>query len=197
MIERASYHHGNAKQALMAAALDIIEENGLGSFSLRATAKKVGVDPATCYRHFKNKESILHSIASQGFTQFSQAMARCEGKSPEQRLINMCHCYVDFACNQPLVFQIMFGGSGLPALDESLREDKVEKTSFMLLEEALKEWVDENDWQGSLEDLTMDIWATIHGLSSLLAFQAITIDETTITASINRLVHAILWHENK
>lgn len=176
----------------MAAALDIIDEKGLGGFSLRATAKKVGVDPATCYRHFKNKEAILHGIASRGFTRFSHAMAACEGDSVQDRLVNMGICYVQFACDQPLVFHIMFGGSGLASLDERLREDEVEKTSFESLVEALVEWADQNQWQGDIESKAMDIWAATHGLASLLAFQAISLDEPAIAAAVERLLSALL-----
>lgn len=192
MTERSTYHHGNAREALMAAALDIIDEKGLGGFSLRGTAKKVGVDPATCYRHFKNKEAVLHAIASRGFTRFSQAMAACEGDSVQDRLVNMGICYVQFACDQPLVFQIMFGGCGLPSLDERLREDEVEKTSFELLLEALAEWASQNQWQGDVESLAMDTWAAIHGLASLLAFQAISLDDPAIAAAVERLISARL-----
>jgi Bacterial regulatory proteins, tetR family. len=41
-----SYHHGNLKEALMRAALDLIAEKGPAGFTFAEAARSAGVSPA-------------------------------------------------------------------------------------------------------------------------------------------------------
>ena len=195
--QKSGYHHGNAREALLVAAEEVIKEKGLGGFSLRATAGRVGIDPAACYRHFKNKESILHAIASRGFTRLSQVMAHCQHPDPMSKLLKMGQGYVDFAINNPLVFQIMFGGSGLPALDEQLREAEVEQTAFEQLFSVLGDCFELGSVsEMQLTELAMDVWFAVHGIASLLAFEAVTMDKKMRDVTLARVVHALVYSVN-
>jgi len=194
MSDKQSYHHGNAREALLDTAEALIREKGISSFSLRAIARDVGIDPSACYRHFKNKEALLHGIASRGFTTLSKKMIEADnGESSRDAIINMGNAYVEFALADPLVFQIMFGGCGLPALDERLKEPTVEHTAFETLQQALlRYFVSSNESEDKLEATTMDIWSAVHGVAALSAFDAIIMDRDSRTAMIQRLVISIL-----
>jgi AcrR family transcriptional regulator len=47
------------QQQIATAALDVIAERGLGEFTTRAIAERVGVTEGTLFRHFKNKSEIV------------------------------------------------------------------------------------------------------------------------------------------
>ena len=49
---KRGYHHGNLRQALVEAALALIEEKGPQGFTLSEAAKAADVTPAAVYRHF-------------------------------------------------------------------------------------------------------------------------------------------------
>ena len=57
------YHHGNLKEALLRAALELIAQKGPGGFTFAEAARWAGVSPAAPYRHFRDRDELLASIA--------------------------------------------------------------------------------------------------------------------------------------
>src|SRR5215469_12885352 len=72
---RRGYHHGNLKEALVRAALDLIAEKGPAGFTFADAARWAGVSPAAPYRHFRDRDELLADVARRGFEQFSAALA--------------------------------------------------------------------------------------------------------------------------
>ena len=68
------YHHGNLKEALLQAALGLIAEKGAAGFTFADAARMAGVSAAAPYRHFRDREELLSSIAQLGFEQFEQRL---------------------------------------------------------------------------------------------------------------------------
>ncbi|MGB6107845.1 MAG: TetR/AcrR family transcriptional regulator, partial [Mycobacterium sp.] len=54
-VPKNPYHHGDLRNALVLTAVRLIEDDGLGEFSLRAAAREVGVSANAAYRHFHDK----------------------------------------------------------------------------------------------------------------------------------------------
>src|SRR3954447_17153714 len=73
------YHHGNLKEALMRAALELIAQNGPAGFTFAEAARSAGVSPAAPYRHFRDRDELLSSIARRGFDQFEAVLAQAWG----------------------------------------------------------------------------------------------------------------------
>lgn len=71
---KAGYHHGNLKQALIDAALELIAERGPQGFTLSEAAKAAGVTPAAVYRHFAGREDLIAECAVQGYAIFADLM---------------------------------------------------------------------------------------------------------------------------
>lgn len=73
---KRGYHHGNLAQALVDAALELIEEKGPTGFTLSEAAKRAGVTPAAVYRHFEGRDDLIAEAARQGYGIFGDAMER-------------------------------------------------------------------------------------------------------------------------
>ncbi|MEM9395408.1 MAG: TetR/AcrR family transcriptional regulator [Pseudomonadota bacterium] len=71
---KRGYHHGNLRQALVDAALVLIEEKGPTGFTLSEAAKSAGVTPAAVYRHFSGREELIAECALQGHAVFADLM---------------------------------------------------------------------------------------------------------------------------
>lgn len=71
---KRGYHHGNLRQALVEAALHLIEERGPTGFTLSEAAKQAGVTPAAVYRHFAGREDLIAEAARQGYEIFADVM---------------------------------------------------------------------------------------------------------------------------
>ena len=71
---KRGYHHGNLRQALVDAALRLIEERGPTGFTLSEAAKSAGVTPAAVYRHFEGRDALIAEAARQGYVSFADLM---------------------------------------------------------------------------------------------------------------------------
>lgn len=71
---KRGYHHGNLRQALVEAALRLIEARGPTGFTLSEAAKQAGVTPAAVYRHFEGREDMIAEAARQGYEMFDDLM---------------------------------------------------------------------------------------------------------------------------
>src|ERR1700736_3879887 len=77
---RKSYHHGDLRRELVAAAEQIIAERGVEGFTLREAARRVGVSPAAPSHHFNDAKGLLTEVALLGFRDFAAAL-----KAADQR----------------------------------------------------------------------------------------------------------------
>src|SRR4051812_36803257 len=98
-----TYHHGNLRPALLRAASKTLEKEGAGALSLRDLARRAGVSHNAPYRHFRDRDSLLAAIATEGFRQLGDALRGRAGKE-------MGAAYVRFALEHPQQFRLMFGG---------------------------------------------------------------------------------------
>jgi len=140
-----SYHHGDLRAALLAAAGEVLEKQGLASLSLREVARRAGVSHNAPYRHFPDRDSLLAALAAQGFEQFGDALE----KRPRRE---MGEAYVEFALEHPQRFRLMF--SGVHGASDQ-RAYEALKTSFADLGENARY-------------AAAAAWALVHGLSQLL-----------------------------
>src|ERR1043166_1638725 len=72
---RRSYHHGNLREALISAALDLIAQKGPAGFTSAEAARAAGVSPAAPYRHFRDRDALMADVARRGFELFEQRLA--------------------------------------------------------------------------------------------------------------------------
>ncbi|NBS67250.1 MAG: TetR/AcrR family transcriptional regulator, partial [Betaproteobacteria bacterium] len=54
-----SYHHGNLREALLEAGLELLRKDGAESLGLRELARQAGVSRTAPYRHFESKEALI------------------------------------------------------------------------------------------------------------------------------------------
>src|SRR5262244_3873567 len=108
------YHHGNLKEALLQAALDLIRQKGSAGFTFADAARMAGVSPAAPYRHFRDRDELLSSIAQRGFEQFDAALTEAwDGGRPHPvtAFERVGRAYLNFARENPAYYSAMFESS--------------------------------------------------------------------------------------
>ena len=98
------YHHGNLKEALIRAALDLIARKGPAGFTFAEAARAAGVSPAAPYRHYRARDELLIDVARRGFEQFARALAHAwdEGRpEPFAAFERVGRAYLEFARAEP------------------------------------------------------------------------------------------------
>jgi AcrR family transcriptional regulator len=108
--DKKPYHHGNLRDALIAAARDFVEQHGHSDLSLRKCAAAIGVSATAPQNHFGNKTGLLTAIAAQGYAELAGMMA--ENLPPDAprdlRRKTALIGYVDFALQNPGLYELMF-----------------------------------------------------------------------------------------
>ncbi|WP_458758114.1 TetR/AcrR family transcriptional regulator [Afipia sp. TerB] len=110
------YHHGNLKEALVQAALDLIAQKGPAGFTFAEAARWAGVSPAAPYRHFRDRDELLANVAQQGFEQFETQLAQAwdDGRPDTATAFQRVgKAYLAFARDNPAYYSAMFE-SGVP-----------------------------------------------------------------------------------
>ena len=109
--ERRGYHHGNLREALIAAAVDLISQHGPEGFTVAEAARLAGVSPGAPYRHFRDAEALLAEVALRGFDRFAEALAAAwaGGKPDPLRAYEaLGRAYLAFARREPAYYAAMF-----------------------------------------------------------------------------------------
>ena len=152
---KAAYHHGKLSPALLRAAADILEKQGLEAVTFRELTRRAGVSHNAPYRHFKDRDALLATLAADGFRALGKEL---EGKRGNQ----MGEAYVRFSLAHPARFRLMFGG-GL-RLDEHPELREASGSAHEVLLQAFRARPEVPDPQVA----AAAAWSLVHGLANLL-----------------------------
>ncbi|MGA5197628.1 TetR/AcrR family transcriptional regulator [Streptomyces exfoliatus] len=156
MTSRSTYHHGDLRQAVLDAALDVIAADGPGALSLRDLARRAGVSHAAPAHHFKDRTGLLTALAAQGYGLLAEALAA----APDLRERGVR--YVRFAVEHPAHFQVMFQPELLRADDPDLLAAKERASTELRAGVAgLRELPD-------ARTAGIAAWSLAHGFATLL-----------------------------
>ena len=106
-----SYHHGDLRQALITATLDLIQEDQVHLIGFRELARRLDVSRTAPYRHFESVEQLLVVVVEEGFRKFIAALDKVSGDaalSGKQRIIALGVAYVEFALEHSAHYRLMF-----------------------------------------------------------------------------------------
>lgn len=156
------YHHGDLRRALIEAALNTIEHEGLASLSLRGLARRVGVSHAAPVHHFGDKAGLLTAIAAEGFLTLARELTAEYAKTGS--FLEVGVAYVRFAVHHRAFFAVMFRPELYHGDDPALNEARSHAR------EALYGPVSELPPEVAREpyEAGLAAWSMVHGLATLL-----------------------------
>jgi AcrR family transcriptional regulator len=164
------YHHGNLREALIRAALELIARKGTAGFTFAEAARFAGVSPAAPYRHFRDRDELMASVALRGFEQFEAALARAwDGGRPDAfaALDRLGKGYLQFARGEPAFYSAMFEAGVPVGANPALRE--AGERAFTVLREAAEAVcaVMPAATRPPALMVALHVWASAHGVASL------------------------------
>lgn len=166
------YHHGALKQALLAAAEEILIEEGLAGLTLREAARRAGVSHAAPKNHFGDIKGLLSELAALGFRRLTAELQRAAAgaSGADETMDAIGRAYVGFAQTSPGLFHLMYRSEALdftrPALSEALTH-----VSNSLREAVTRRQTVRDEAAKSPLDTVAAMatsWCLVHGFATLL-----------------------------
>ena len=104
-------HHGNLKEALVLAGMQLLEEEGLDALTLRRCAALAGVSHAAPAHHFDVLKGLKTAIVVRGYAIFENMMKdgiAAAGSDKRAQAIGMSLGYIRFATEHNALFNLIF-----------------------------------------------------------------------------------------
>jgi AcrR family transcriptional regulator len=181
---KTAYHHVGLKATLLAAAGNLLENQGVEYLSLREAARLAGVSHNAPYRHFPDRDALLAALAAEGFRLLGSALEEGGKSGPRSR----GEAYVRFALDHPRRFRLMFGGGIRLEAHPELRDQAAR--AYEGLVRAFSAMGDAR----SAEVAAAAAWSLTHGLANLLLdghFRRATQDGRETQAFVRAVLGAI------
>jgi AcrR family transcriptional regulator len=109
--KRRSYHHGKLREALIQAALRLVEEAGPQSVTVREAARRAGVSSGAPFRHFPDRTALMTAVAEEAMTRLRHevvtSLEDMRASDPLERFRGIGAAYLRWTVNNPTHFQVI------------------------------------------------------------------------------------------
>lgn len=168
--KRETYRHGDLRNALIGAGVELAREGGPDAVVLREATRRAGVVPNAAYRHFADRRALLAAVRQKALAELAAALeAAAAGVEPRGRLRALVLGYVEFAQAQPGLFRAAFTTSDMADTGGEAAAGPGGATAFELLGAALDGLVESGDLPPERRPgAEYFVWSAVHGLSVLL-----------------------------
>jgi AcrR family transcriptional regulator len=162
------YHHGDLREALIAATRQLVVERGAENFSLADACRIAGVSPAAPYKHFRDRDEILEIVVQQGFDELTDAIIAAiatAGRGTAAGMAAMGHAYLDFAATQTALFRLMFGQDR--AINNAPTVVETGRGCFTHVIGEVEAYCAANQVSGDSQAIALEMWTFVHGAAML------------------------------
>jgi AcrR family transcriptional regulator len=176
---RDTYRHGDLRQALLDAGVELARRGGPDAVVLRESTRRAGVSPNAAYRHFADRHALLAAVSAsaQGMVADSMlaeaatvAATDDAAADARRRLRAVGVGYLGFARTEPGLFRTAF--SVPDDLANSAHPSKAGTaglTPFQILSTSLDELVSAGALpQQRRAGAELHAWSAVHGLGMLI-----------------------------
>ena len=159
-----AYHHGDLREALIAAAREALETQPPETITLKALAARLGVSQPAPYRHFASREALMQAVAADGFRRFRAALtAASVGRWEEGGLQSTLMAYVRFGQANRGVYRLMFASRTVHTVTADSPLAQASAAAFELLLSS----VGPRAPPGRRQAVAVWVWSTLHGIVML------------------------------
>ncbi len=163
-----SYHHGDLRNALIMAAVELIEESGAAEFTMADAARRAGVSAAAPYRHFSDRNELLEAVSELYFIGLGEAAEATREAWPEgsrEAIIALGQMYARYVLSRGGFYNLAWSWEQHPRASQ---DGEADRPGFNTFVGAVEAWCAH---RGLLRadplDLAIKLWGLAHGLAVL------------------------------
>jgi AcrR family transcriptional regulator len=160
--DRRARERAARRQLIVDTARQVAEAEGWEAVTTRRLSTEIEYSQPVLYRHFSGMDAVAAAVAIDGFAELAGLLhtARAGVKTPDEALTRMARAYLDFAGDNPAVYDAMFTGrTTLRFAEEDTPPELI--AAFEELRQAMSAIAQDGD------TLAEVFWAALHGLTSL------------------------------
>ena len=179
IMPKKQYHHKDLRNALIEKGIEIVNSEGMNSFSLRKVAAACGVSHAAPYSHFQSKEELLDTMQQHITDQFSKILEETisDYEDTPELLKNMGVAYVSFFIDNPHYFSFIYSQSNVNIDLTFGSSDEENYRPFVIYKTVVSKILDRINYpMQKQEDVIIALWAFIHGITSLATMKHVSYD---------------------
>jgi AcrR family transcriptional regulator len=162
--DRRERERAARRRLIVTTARKLAEADGWDAVTTRRLSTEIEYSQPVLYKHFTGMEQIAEAVAVEGFGELADVIraARSRAGTASDALTHIAHAYVDFAHDNPAVYDAMF--TRATTLRFAAQDTPPALTAaFAELHQAVGVIAGEQD----ADALTEVFWAALHGLVTL------------------------------
>lgn len=165
------YHHGSLEEALVGAAMNVVEDMGIAGLSLRDLARTVGVSPSATYRHFPSREHLVMRVSQRSREALARTLLVARdgivGNNTKRRSVErfeaIGRAYVQFAVDQPTLFEAAFARCEVGPTTPD------DPSAWLVLVDSIEQMISAGAVPPSRrKEAPMIAWSGVHGISTIV-----------------------------
>lgn len=168
------------RDQILACARDLYVEEGLDALSMRGMAERLGVTAPALYRHYENKERVLADLVGEAYRVLLGRLSRAlEGDSPWERFRRAGEGYLEFAVEEPRLYQVLYAAPDVIGVAELPEETAAQACAIgQFWDDRVRECMDAGFLErGDPAEISATLWAHAHGLVSIWLRGMVDLDE--------------------
>jgi AcrR family transcriptional regulator len=162
--DRRARERAARRQLIVDTARQVAEAEGWDAVTTRRLSTEIEYSQPVLYKHFSGMDQVAAAVAIDGFAELAGLLrtARTNAKTPSDAMTRIARAYLDFARDNPAVYDAMFTGrTTLRFAEPDTTPELV--AAFDELRQAVSAIANDAD----ADTLTEVFWAALHGLTSL------------------------------
>lgn len=156
------------RELIRVTAMKMFLEDGFAKTSIRSIADAIEYSPGTIYLYFKDKDELLYEVQAEAYGRLLAAFqAEATSTDPLEKLRQVGRAYIKFGLNNPELYDLMFIIRAPMNVDEEIHKANGGNCLTFLVN-CLEDCVNKSLLRlTDVQQATLQIWATAHGLVSL------------------------------
>lgn len=154
----------DSRSRLISTAIELLYQEGVEAVTLRRIARVAGVSHGAPLRHFTGRAQLLSAVATEGFAELHKRGHDLPETGAQDRLNAACRRYLEFALDNPAMFELMF------------RHDLADPGELAGLHNEVFGWftglvhaAQSDGWRSEADARTLaaSLWGALHGIAEL------------------------------
>lgn len=167
--ERRDRQKAELRARLVAAAHELVQEEGYDGLTIRKLAKRVGYAPMSVYSYFADKQDILLALAEDAFATLARRIESQPSDDPVEALRVVMREYAAFGLGNPNEYRTVFMTEKTrPPEGKTFEEMEADNPAMKALIDRVEACIAAGKLKGDPYAIANMLWAVGHGTISLL-----------------------------